>query len=684
MLRSAVVVPLLFATGLLAQTVETIPLRANLLSGNETQQPPTTASGAATVWLHVMRDSAGKVVSGSADAVVSYNVPDGGTLTAMHIHRGAAGVDGPVVVPFTLARTDVSGRGALPATQTAFPSTSVPLDTINDILANPSQFYFNVHSSTAPNGVMRGQLMRTEMLVRIALMIPENEVPIIAGRQMSATGTFMLIFSRDALGNPNSAYAVFDVAYRGFPEDQSFTGLHLHRGAAQTNGPVTIDSGLTGRVPVAAGGAGVLHYENEVDLNRAGAIDTINALVNDPSGVYMNVHTTEFPGGAARGQMLRTDRADFQVNLTTANEVPPVTGLTAQTAGKISVFTVRNGSSAAADAGAVLFDVNPAFPADTTFTGLHIHNGLAGANGPVTIDTRLNGSPILFGTGGTGNITRLVTVGSGTGLATLNSLLLNPQNHYVNIHTSQFPGGATRAQLGVAAQTPTITSIQTGIPGATFVKLAPGSTFQIVGTNLTNVGTDLSGFNGLQRAPTSLNGVSVTIGGIAAPLSMVSANEIRGQVPFEVAPGQRALVVTTPAGVSQTFPVDVLGAAPAISFGANGAIATHANGNPVTQANPAVAGETIYITATGLGQTTPPLTTGAVVPTNVTFTAGQLDARIGGYNTSVLSAVALPGSIGSYRVAVVVPQGIQPGTGNAPMLLQLGLITSNVVALPVK
>ena len=70
------------------------------------------------------------------------------------------------------------------------------------------------------------------------------------------------------------------------------------------------------------------------------------------------------------------------------------------------------------------------------------------------------------------------------------------------------------------------------------------------------------------------------------------------------------------------------------------------------------------------------------MPENVLFSANTLSARIGGLNTTVQSAVAEPGMPGIYRVKIVVPDGISQ-SGNAPMLLQIGLVTSNVVALPV-
>ncbi len=681
--RSALVLPLLFATGLLGQTVETIPFRAVLSSANEHQSVASQTTGDATLRFHVIRDADGNITSGSVDANVSYNFTNPGTITAMHIHKGDAETDGPVVVPFAVSQTDANGKGSLPAVQTTFPGSSVTLDTIKDIIANPSQYYFNVHSTDSPMGVMRGQLQPAEMIVREALMIPENETPPIIGKDWAATGTLVLLVTRDQ-NTLNSAYAIFDVAYRGFPSDVQFTGLHIHSGAAQVAGPVVIPSGLQGPVsPTAAGGTGVLHYESEVDLTAAGAFDAVNGVINNPSNYYMNVHTTEAPGGAIRGQLMRTDKMEFQVDMKTSNEVNPVTGLDASAPAKITVYTSR-GSTGDVTAGAVAFDVNPMFPAGTQFTGLHIHDGAAGTNGSVTIDSRLSGSPILAGTNGTGNIYRIVTVPPGPGLVSLNSIVRTPSKQYVNLHTTDFPGGAVRAQLGAAGSIPTITSVDTGIANAPGVRLSPGSPFQITGTSLASVATDLSGFNGIQTLPTSLNGVSVTIGGSKAGLTSVSGTTIKGQVPYDVSTGDQSLVVTAPNGSSQTFIVRVEQAAPAILYGVTGAAAVfdRAGNPPVTGSNPAKPGDVIIISVVGLGQTNPPLGNNVIVPANVAYNASAIAARIGGINTAVLAARAAPGQSGVYNVWVRVPNTFI--SGNAPMLLQTGLTVSNVVALPVQ
>lgn len=71
---------------------------------------------------------------------------------AAHIHGGRRGVAGPVVVP--LGPPDANG--------VAIGCTSdVDADLIGDIIARPSNFYVNVHTSDFPAGAIRGQLMRS-------------------------------------------------------------------------------------------------------------------------------------------------------------------------------------------------------------------------------------------------------------------------------------------------------------------------------------------------------------------------------------------------------------------------------------------------------------------------------------------------------------------------------------------
>jgi hypothetical protein len=68
--------------------------------------------------------------------------------TAAHIHRGATGVNGPVVVPFTAPGANGNSSGCATATAAI----------IDEILANPSNFYVNVHTQEHPAGAIRSQL----------------------------------------------------------------------------------------------------------------------------------------------------------------------------------------------------------------------------------------------------------------------------------------------------------------------------------------------------------------------------------------------------------------------------------------------------------------------------------------------------------------------------------------------
>lgn len=68
--------------------------------------------------------------------------------TAAHIHRGAAGVAGPPVLPLTTP--DAAGRSQGCAT--------VDIALAREIAARGYDFYLNVHTAAQPAGAIRGQL----------------------------------------------------------------------------------------------------------------------------------------------------------------------------------------------------------------------------------------------------------------------------------------------------------------------------------------------------------------------------------------------------------------------------------------------------------------------------------------------------------------------------------------------
>jgi hypothetical protein len=107
----------LTAASLWAQTAETIPFRAVMLPSNEVPAVTLNASGGATIWLHVVRDAQGRVVSASTDFNVTYQFPGEIRLTGLHIHRGRAGENGPVTIDSGIRSAEPvvssTGRGTL-------------------------------------------------------------------------------------------------------------------------------------------------------------------------------------------------------------------------------------------------------------------------------------------------------------------------------------------------------------------------------------------------------------------------------------------------------------------------------------------------------------------------------------------------------------------------------------------
>jgi CHRD domain len=119
----------------------------------------STVSGTATITLNTTQDSAGNVTSASATfAVTLGGFPAGSTINIAHIHEGGPTCACPVVVNTTLAPGEVTISNNLATFNKA--NISVPAATAQRIIANPGNFYFNVHSTLNPGGVARGTLVK--------------------------------------------------------------------------------------------------------------------------------------------------------------------------------------------------------------------------------------------------------------------------------------------------------------------------------------------------------------------------------------------------------------------------------------------------------------------------------------------------------------------------------------------
>ena len=119
----------------------TCALKTRLSPGNEV--PPRTgdASGRTKIKIH--------------DTTLKFKTRirnDGQTFTAGHVHRAAAGVNGPVVVTLLTgaALTDerIKSKGKVEILKAL----------AEEICGNPAGFYVNYHTTLNPGGAIRGQL----------------------------------------------------------------------------------------------------------------------------------------------------------------------------------------------------------------------------------------------------------------------------------------------------------------------------------------------------------------------------------------------------------------------------------------------------------------------------------------------------------------------------------------------
>jgi hypothetical protein len=128
---------------LLASTASGQAFTANLSGAQEV--PPADPDGTGTATI---------LISGTT---VNYTIVVNNITPpiAQHIHVGAAGVNGPIVV--NLPGTWVGNT--LVGTTTTSPATAAA------ILANPAGHYVNVHTNDFPGGAVRGQLARLEAAI---------------------------------------------------------------------------------------------------------------------------------------------------------------------------------------------------------------------------------------------------------------------------------------------------------------------------------------------------------------------------------------------------------------------------------------------------------------------------------------------------------------------------------------
>jgi len=95
------------------------------------------------------------------------------------------------------------------------------------------------------------------------------------------------------------------------------------------------------------------------------------------------------------------------------------------------------------------------------------------------------------------------------------------------------------------------------------------------------------------------------------------------------------------------------------------AITRSDDGETIGSSNPAAAGDTLTIYATGLGPVRPSADPGHPFGSNPLSPASlPIEVTIGGIPAEVIYAGGYPGTTGSYQINIRVPAGLNPGARN--------------------
>ena len=226
-------------------------------------------------------------------------------------------------------------------------------------------------------------------------------------------------------------------------------------------------------------------------------------------------------------------------------------------------------------------------------------------------------------------------------------------------------------------------------PGSNAV--APGTIVAIFGNNLTDGRSCLPpscnptfGSNGSLK--TTMTGTQVTINGTLAPIFYSSPSQVGIEIPSELT-GTSATVHVTVNGQASALQTIAIGpVSPGIftftSDGKGAGAFTHLDGSAVSAQNPAHAGELVILYATGLGQVTPSVPTGAL-PTGASATVAATTLTIDDITVIPDFAGLAGGFVGLNQVNVRLPANTRSAS-NIPVLLIIGGTASNPVTIAVQ
>jgi uncharacterized protein (TIGR03437 family) len=231
-------------------------------------------------------------------------------------------------------------------------------------------------------------------------------------------------------------------------------------------------------------------------------------------------------------------------------------------------------------------------------------------------------------------------------------------------------------------------SITAGVvSGASFQPgIVSDSWISISGSNLASQ-TDSwtnSIINGM--LPTTLDGVSVSVGGRPAYISYISPSQINAISP-DIPAGPAQVTVTSNGMTSAPVTATVEPAQPAFFLWGSYAVATRQdfslavkNGTfPGTTTTPARPGDVIILWGTGFGPTSPAAPMGEETPSDTIYnTASPVSVSVGGMPATVYGAALAPGYAGLYQLAIQIPA---LADGDYPVVATISGATSPMTTL---
>lgn len=407
---------------------------ASLFGGNEV--PAIISSGSGALNLEVNGNTL--VVSGSfANMDGDFDANIGG---GAHLHIGNVSANGGVAILLNATvDADLKG-GVFEAANNTF-----TLDANQQLALLERNMYANIHTTSYQGGELRGQITGQANAVFRAHLSGSNEMPTVTSQ---AQGRIMAELSEDSVLTLYGGYSGLES-----PLATSVAGgVHLHNALAGSNGSVEVLVNTTGDATMQEG-----IFESQINTYTLTEAQ-IEALF--ARSLYLNIHSEGNMAGELRGQLLPVCQAVFTTYISSIFTVPQVTS-TAMGAAKAELAGDRLTISGSFDG--LGSDLNVALAG-----GAHVHSGMAGATGGISIG--LNTSVNSDARGG------VWLADSNTySLDLEQQTTLKSRGNYINIHSMDFGSGEIRGQvlaeattyfvapLSAANQTPSINSPSAGM-----------------------------------------------------------------------------------------------------------------------------------------------------------------------------------------------------------------------------